>query len=231
MPVHYSSWSPLSIPGCFLWLRADLGTVIGTGVKVWLDSSGNLNHATQVTGSQQPTLTVRDSQYNNNATLTFVNANTQYMSIASPVNNAAVQPITSIIVGNSSNANTEGTFQNGTGSTMSAGFLDDATGNVYMSAGTQVDTLVSVLNPAIMCLVANGAACKGYVNSAKAPVVSGNYGTDSFNGQGMQIGTGGVAALDGKIAEIICYNGALTPQQVSQVFQYASARYAPGSWS
>ena len=60
-------WSPLSIPGLRLWLRADVGlwqdSVGGTPaasdgdvVGAWEDFSGNSNHATQATTSLKPLL-------------------------------------------------------------------------------------------------------------------------------------------------------------------------------
>jgi hypothetical protein len=50
------SWSPANLPGLVLWLRADLGITIGTGVSAWADQSGNGNNFTQATGSAQPSL-------------------------------------------------------------------------------------------------------------------------------------------------------------------------------
>ena len=49
-------WSPLSIDGCQLWLRSDLGVTNGAGVSVWEDQSGNGHDATQGTATYRPTL-------------------------------------------------------------------------------------------------------------------------------------------------------------------------------
>jgi Concanavalin A-like lectin/glucanases superfamily len=43
-----------------LWLRADLGITIVTGVSQWNDQSGSANHVTQATGSKQPTVAAAD---------------------------------------------------------------------------------------------------------------------------------------------------------------------------
>lgn len=51
------AFSPNKIDGLSLWLDAsDVGTIIEVGgfVSQWSDKSGNGNHATQTTGSQQP---------------------------------------------------------------------------------------------------------------------------------------------------------------------------------
>ena len=53
-----------------LWLRADLGTTIATGVSQWNDQSqiGDSNrNVVQATGGQQPTLNSSDATYNNRA--------------------------------------------------------------------------------------------------------------------------------------------------------------------
>jgi hypothetical protein len=213
---------PPVIPGLIVWLRADQGiTLSGGNVTVWADLSGNGNSTTAGTSGAW---NASDPQYNGQASITFVHASSNHLTIGS-ISGSTGQPFTSFIVGNSSNAATEGTFQNGTSTTCSAGFFDDATGNIYMSAGTQLDTNVSGLNPCIMAFIGNGVSCQGFVNNSQAPVITGNMGTDSFSGQGMQIGTGGVTSLDGKIAEILLYNGALTAVQRHQVFAYLANRY------
>jgi len=215
-------FTPSDLAGLFVWLRADQGiTLSGANVTVWADQSGNGNNTTSGTSGAWA---ASDPQYNGQASISFVHASSNHLTIGS-LSGSTGQPFTSIIVGNSSNAATEGTFQNGTSSTCSAGFFDDVTGNIFMSAGTQQDTNVSGLNPCIMALIGNGANCQSFVNNSQTPVVTANMGTNSFSGQGMQIGTGGVTSLDGKIVEVLVYNGALTPRQLHLVFSYLANRY------
>ncbi len=47
-------WTPASASP-LVWLRADLGITIATGVSVWADQSGNGHDLAQATGSKQPT--------------------------------------------------------------------------------------------------------------------------------------------------------------------------------
>jgi hypothetical protein len=70
--------SPLNIPGCSLWLDAADATTFtyssGSNVSQWRDKSGIGNHATQNTGSQQPTYTAGTK-------VSFNKVNNQYMSL------------------------------------------------------------------------------------------------------------------------------------------------------
>lgn len=51
--------TPLTILGSLAWwVRADLGITLGTGVAAWADQSGNGADFVQVTGANQPALTV-----------------------------------------------------------------------------------------------------------------------------------------------------------------------------
>lgn len=51
------AWTPASLPGVVLWLRADMGTTLnGSNVAAWADQSGNGNDFTQATDARRPTL-------------------------------------------------------------------------------------------------------------------------------------------------------------------------------
>jgi hypothetical protein len=48
-------FSPMQLPGAILWVRADQGITIATGVSQWNDLSGSGHNLTQGTGANQPT--------------------------------------------------------------------------------------------------------------------------------------------------------------------------------
>jgi hypothetical protein len=51
-----AAFTPTSLSGCVLWLRADLGvTLNGSTVSAWADQSSAGNHASQGTAANQPT--------------------------------------------------------------------------------------------------------------------------------------------------------------------------------
>jgi hypothetical protein len=75
--------TPLTIFGSSLelWLRADMGVTLGTGVSAWADQSGKGRHCTQGTGSQQPSVVA--SWKNGKPALEFTPASNQILTNAS----------------------------------------------------------------------------------------------------------------------------------------------------
>lgn len=78
-----------------IWLRADLGITIGTGVAAWADQSGNGNNFANGTGASQFALTANDATLNNQAT---VLADGVDDFIANATANLGALPITIIMI-------------------------------------------------------------------------------------------------------------------------------------
>lgn len=74
-PVDFA---PTQLSGCVLWLRADLGITIATGVSQWLDQKSGLSFA-QGTGSKQPTYNTASTAFGGRATMTFAAASSQFL--------------------------------------------------------------------------------------------------------------------------------------------------------
>jgi len=71
-----TSFSPINISGCVLWLRADLGVTLNTTtVSAWADQSGNGNNFSQGTANKQPTFTASDAAINSQPVLDFDGSN------------------------------------------------------------------------------------------------------------------------------------------------------------
>jgi len=230
-PSGYSPvFSPPDIGGLQIWLRADMGITIATGVSQWNDQSGigdSNRNATQATGGAQPTLNTADVAYNNQPTLTFTGASSQYMQTGT-WSHTASQPFTWIIVGN---CNTGGggqqafidgiTVQECRVFTNANGTVLDLYAGVLLSA-----TPVNVTVPSIMTGVFNGAASIIYLNNTQVAVSAGNASTQAP--VGISIGTeyNISSFLFGKVAEVIGYSGALTQSQLATIYTYLSNRYA-----
>jgi len=218
--VGEASFVPTNLPGCVLWLRADLGvTLNGTTVSAWADQSGNGNNVSQSTGSAQPTFNNVDSSYNGKSTFSFVSANSQALTGTF----TKTQPFTIVLVGHSTNSllNDEFIFGGSGVGIWTASISDEVTsyaGSVLAAANGTAGT------PALMAATFNGATSALYVNSSTA-VASGNIGTNNMS----SISIGGENSqahfLDGKMAEVLIYTGALSAAQVNTLFAYLNNRY------
>lgn len=72
-------FSPTSIAGCILWLKADAGvTQSGGAVSQWDDQSGEDNHVAQSTAGRKPTYSASDSEFNNLPSISFDGGDTLF---------------------------------------------------------------------------------------------------------------------------------------------------------
>lgn len=212
------------VSGSLLWLRADKGITLSTGVSQWNDQSSSGNNATQATGSAQPTYNATDVAYNRCPTLSFAQASTQTLTLASRL---PAQPFTLFVVGQSSSLATQQSF-----------FSDSNIVTIYWTgtvwaiyAGASVNSANSTQNsPLAFCGVFNTNTSSLYINSSASPAASGNISLNNPAGT-ESIGGGSAAGyLNGKIAEIIVYSGAMSIANISSTFSYLGSRYGQ-AWS
>lgn len=221
---------PGTISGIVARYRADQGiTLNGSKVSAWNDISG-VNDAThnlaQATAANQPTFIASDPAYNYNATLSFTAANVQYLK-SSVWSTPVAQPSTIVIIGN-----TDGTAVN-------QYFSDDLNVNnqaVYNANGSSAAAIFAggggaalgsgslTASPLVAVGIFNGASSNIYV---KSNVISATGNPGSLGRTGIVVGAAGsfVAPLNGKIAEVLVFNRALTNQEVVNINAYAANRY------
>lgn len=216
----FAPFIPTNISGCILWLRADKGIVLGTGVSAWNDLSGNNQNVTQSTGNKQPTYNSKDAQYNNQPTLSFLGSSFQELDNSSF---SASQPNTWYFVGNCS---TTSAFSDGTG--QSCLITATALGAEAPNFSTYIPTTPPPSNPTVAVYIFNSTTSAIYANNSNKSINGGNYGTNGIT----NINIGGAFALSdnmtGKIAEVIIYKGAHTNKQIEAVMNYAGSRYDIG---
>jgi len=227
-----SGWSPTfappMIPGCVLWLRADLGTTIATGVSQWNDQSGtgdsNKNCA-QATGSAQPTLNVMDGQYNNQATLSFASGSSQRLFSGTWASALAI-PSTWIVVGHDSMTTSTNVMLDG----LSASFRQTAyttTTNLNLLAGSSVcGAAANVTIPSVIAgsfINPNGSL---YLNNSSTALVTSSLSPwDTLQGVSVGAAYNGSSPMNGKIAEVIAYANTPTAGQLNAIFRYLAYRY------
>ena len=223
--------SPKLLSGLVAWYRADKGTTIATGVSAWADQSGvgdaNRN-LTQATGAKQPTLNASDATYNHQATLSFASAASQYLA-SGTFSVAIPNPSTQFVVGNWDGAASVEVMLDGIDGTNRQAIFNGGSGGstvVAFFAGTQVNaTVANNAVPLVMCALNNGASSGQYVN-AKTPKSTTNPGANTAAGVTVGIDNDKASfPLNGKVAEVIVYNRALSQNEINRVLGYLGTRY------
>jgi hypothetical protein len=214
---------PTQFPGCVLWLRADKGITIGTGVSAWADQSGAGLVAAQATGSQQPTYNASDAGYNGAPTLSFDSLASQVLNISGF---SESQPITAYVVGESAAMGAQNLFSDHVNNMT---IFWGGVAGYAMFAGGVVAANASASTKNAICGVFNGASSAIYIGDSTAPV-TGDAGTSGSIGP-ETIGSGPNGGLEGKLAEVIMYTTAHDAAHVSTVFKYLASRYSPAAWS
>ncbi len=221
-----------------LWLRPDTGLTYDGSNKIsqWLDLSGLGYNAVQATGADQPGYVSSDSQILNKPTVTFTSSNTEFMKLPIGLSNFSagasvfvVTKPTSIISGASffdlatAAAHDNLKLAERSNSTFeldvntSAGGTSSVTSNTALSTGGY-QLLEAIHNGDGSATVYKSGVQdgQGSVNNITNVVRTGNYLGSAYNAQNF---------FNGRIAEVLVYNTALTTAQRQAVEGYMNARY------
>jgi len=223
---------PSRLPGCMLWLRADLGvTLNGATVSSWADQSGNGVTVTQGTTSKQPTFNAGTAGVLNGLpTLQFAQGSLQILS--SPVNYtnggaASIFSAVAPVAGSFFNTrifetlNSNGYYL-GMGNAGGPNWRAIINGTFGTGAGTTANGnyLVSLnFTGAVGALYQNGTqvASDGYTSP---PSTSNPYTIGGFLG-----GSTTTDFWNGHIAEVAFFKRVLTTTEVLAMHRYLGARY------
>ena len=222
-----TNFDPSQLSGLLLFLRADRGVTIGTGVSTWADQSGAVDsnrNFTQATGSKQPTLNATDAAYNNQATLSFAKASSQAIS-SGTWSVTPSSPITVLFVGQTDQSSTQSICDGLATGTARVSLGCSITTVQIVCSSTINFTTALIASPCAMAGVFNAASSALYINSSSAAKVTGNPGTEAATGMRIGSSFNNGQFLNGKIAEIIVCSGALSTATIAQVFSYFATRY------
>lgn len=227
-PTRYSSsaiWTPKSISGLQLWLRADLGITIGTGVSAWADQSGTGDankNVTQAVAGLQPAYSTANAGLNNQPALSFTGSQLLQSGVWA---SALPQPLTIMVVGR---LTTAGKYVcDSINGAVQCGMFDSAN-TLQVYAGVQRPTLLTSDGTKFVIIAYfNGNASNHYPMA----YTSDNYGgigpgTNGLTGVTVGCYAGGGAFSGSDIAEMAYWNRALTPMEAKSLLNYAGARYA-----
>jgi hypothetical protein len=224
-------FSPTQIPGLQLWLKADAGAYHDAGVTLatngqtvqqWNDQSGNVNNASQSTGTNRPTFV---APAKNGKPGVLFDGSTSFMTLANALN--LTGPLT-YCVAMEFLSNTGGSYigSSDTGcaewyridldleksaeeavSNSSVGMLTDS----WYAASVSYDGDVTVIY---------------YQNGVNVPPASSPGGPVAFNNPVTQIGDANHGFANINLLEMLIYDAALNATQLASVDAYFNGRYA-----
>lgn len=213
-----ASFTPTSLSGCVLWLRADLGvTLNGSTVSAWADQSGSGNHVSQGTAANQPTFTANDAACGNKATVAFDGTNDVLTSTNSVVSGNADHTIFLSFVWLTSGVFTGAVTVGGASTNSTVG--SRLTKAFYGGAGVDIfgaGTLTTATRYTVGKVHASGNTVgylAGAVDMASTPAV---YAI----GAGIRIGSYDSNFATCRIRCALIYNRALTAPEVALVTSY-----------
>ncbi len=208
---------PDAISGLLLWLRADwLNYNEGDGVATWNDTSGNNNHASQLTAANRPIF--KTNMLNGKPVIRFDGTN-DVLTLTSNINTVRTVIIVEkwdsqiksaaypILLGHSSTYDFHGSTETGTNDRI---FIGSYT-NDFIEAGPVYNNGVSVGWTLLYKDRSNFQLIELYPT-----------GNVQFNNIASDRGSG---FFHGDIAEIIIYNAVLTTAQRQSVERYLKAKY------
>lgn len=221
-------FTPAELPGLTLWLRADLGVTIATGISQWSDQSGSGHHLIQAAAAAQPSL-LPASGPNGTPCASFASAGAQYLAgtfgLAQPLDGFLVFAWTSTAAQASViSAPTSGNalrVYHAAGSNTNLHLVGDAAGaKDLLGSGANTNNYhyyeaiwagaTSSLRQDGVTVIAVGDAG----SSAPSGVVLGAFqsGTTDF--------------MNGGIAEVAIYSRILSAAERARVTTYLKTRYA-----
>lgn len=219
-----AAWAPTaaSVP-LLAWYRADLGVTAPANVVSQVDDqSGAADANRNQTGTA--TLVPTDATYGNQASVSHA---AQTLARVGTWTTTPAAPITVVIIGEIDSSN-KGVL----GDTASSNLFWSSGANWAFYDGATLDSGVDATTPAAMMFTDDGtggaAAAKIYVNDLSTPAATTTTMFNAANGLDIGSGAGLVPNFTGKWAEIIIFDGVLTPTDVDDLKDYLNTTRAYG---
>ena len=221
----YAAVTPLSIPGCQLWLDAgDSSTITGTTtVTEWRDKSGNARHLGVGSGT---------TSYSSNA----IQLTNSYMFVTSPVD---LTKVTVFIVAKTTGGNNQPIFLGRPNTNINRDSLEGF--GIYMDGtsairyyggeeGRNVSFATNTSNTTIFSFQTIGTAVSGKMSGVLQSSATLLY-TRTSTAQGFSIGAEWLGVSYGNITanaslyELIVFNSDVTPAQRQGIEDYLSTKW------
>lgn len=212
-------FSPLDISNLKAWYKADAGvTLNGPTVSQWDDYSGNARHLKQTTAANQPTYLT--NTINGLPSIDFDGVN-DYLLTDATLNTG--DAMTMFCVFKKESASSQGIITGGSGAYQ---FLQYGSA-FYIGGAQKVNTMTTDLwYIRSGTRTTAGALAEHFSNGSSLGTTAGGGTEHSLF---RYVGTYNFQAAnytDGKIAEILIYQGVLTGAQMTEIHNYLNSKYA-----
>lgn len=220
--ISTAGWTPKRYGADLdLWLRADLGVTLSSGVAAWADQSGNARHFSQGSVPNRLSHSSSDAAFNNRAVIVGTGAGW----LIGPVWTRS-QPFTILLVAAAGSFADWRTFFDAN-STPRGGLVRAEPANLLATyGGTANVTSASIASPSVIAAIFDDASSAHYVSSVTPGGLS-SPGTDGFNTPLIGAGPGGIFHMRSvsKLAELVVVKRALALADIKRWQRYARARY------
>ncbi len=219
-----AAWAPTdaSVP-VLAWYRADLGVTAPANVVSAVDDQSGAGDANRnQTGAA--TLIPTDAAYGNQST---VSHSAQTLLRVGTWTTTPAAPISIVFIGEATSGN-----KGALGDTTANDLLWSSSGTWAFYSGGNLDSGVACTSPSAVLFTddgtGGGSAAKIYVNNLSTPAATSATAFLAANGLNVGNGAGAVPNLTGKWAEIIVFDGVLTPTDVANLVTYLNTTRAYG---
>jgi hypothetical protein len=223
-----------------LWLRADAGVlnagatsaINGETVATWQDQSGNGYHAV---GVNSPVFTETNANFNNWPTITFVEADDDYLRVEDDANEAPELDNTSelsvfFVFRSNNSTGTRGLLskRDGNNSAQSYVFYESGNINSRVNANNDAGVAIAANTTYINSLTYQSGDFGHWLNQVSGGGITGGTASIPNNNSDLNIGefhAGDGRTFGGNFAEIIIFRQYLTNAQRIVVESYLASKY------
>jgi len=222
-----SVFNPLSVAGCKLWLKADVGITKDGGdlVSNWADQSGNSNDLAQATGTNQPLWV--DSAHASKPTIRFDGVD-NFLQIQPFATGSHTQPVTIFIVCTipSDSGGNRMIYMAGTvGGATRCQFYTNGTPKYGIYAGSAEVFSAEAPSTALAYFTVKYNGASSEVRRNTTQIISGNPGANNPNGMTLASQDAGADFANIDICEVLFYDASITGTDLTDIETYLAGRW------
>lgn len=228
-----SVFEPTDISGAVLWLRADMGITLATGVSAWADQSVSGYDVSQAAGANQPAYNAADADINNHPSIDFDGVNDSLTNLAMSLSSASYTMF--VACNPAAPSSQHWPWSMGTGAAGANEELSFCVSNVdvphwRIDNGTTfaVDTTTTLPGWHVWSGYTDGDDHRIWVDGSEGTASSTSVTLGTIDRMRVGARSNGAPFSDTTIAEIVLYGRKLSAPERQLVERYMLTRYGLG---